>query len=98
MNEILTKGDIIKKIQHKTGFKKVDISAVLNAFTYIIEESLKDGDIVRLTGFGTFRTKVRKSKLGRDLNTMELISIPAKEVPVFEAGSRLRRIVTRNIQ
>jgi len=55
-----------------------------------IIEALSNGDSVGLIGFGTFEARHRPARKGRNPQTGEPLDIPAKTVPVFKAGKRLR--------
>lgn len=95
MHKIIEKKDVIKKIQRKTGYKKVEVEKVINEFIHLVEESLVDLDSVRLFGFGTFKMKEKLPKPGRNIVSGEPLYIPRKIVPVFEAGDNLKRKVTK---
>lgn len=97
MAETFKKDDVVRKISQKTGLKMVDVKAVLLAFIDVVEESLADGNCVKLVGFGTFKTKLRKPKQARNVLTGEAIHIPGKIVPVFEVGNRLKRVASKEI-
>ena len=58
-----------------------------------ITESLSTGDKVELRGFGSFRIRERKSRIGRNPKSGELVEVPAKKVPFFKAGKELRERV-----
>ncbi len=55
-----------------------------------IAGALKDGDEVRLPGFGTFSVRQRNASVGRNPRTGELIQIPASKLPKFKAGKILK--------
>ena len=59
----MNKAELVSKVADKTGFKKKDAEAALDAVLGTIEESLVAGDSVRLIGFGTFETRSRKQLL-----------------------------------
>ena len=61
-----------------------------------IEEALVAGDSVRLIGFGTFETRSRKARTGRNPQKPDkVISIPASKAPVFKAGKSLKDAVNK---
>ncbi len=86
----LMKNDVINSVVEKTGLSKKDATAAVEAFTTTVSEALGSGDSVGLIGFGTFETKVRPARTGRNPQTGEPLSIPEKTVPVFKAGKKLR--------
>jgi DNA-binding protein HU-beta len=62
--------------------------SAVNAALDVIQESIVNGDKVQLVGFGSFFAKERSGRSGRDFNGNQ-VSIPAKRVPSFKAGSAL---------
>jgi nucleoid DNA-binding protein len=66
----------------------------LNTILEVIGEELADGGDVILVGFGTFATKRREERSGRNPRTGEAIVIPAATVPVFTPGKKLKDAVS----
>ena len=56
----MNKAELVSKVADKTGFKKKDAEAALDAVLGTIEESLVAGDSVRLIGFGTFEERLER--------------------------------------
>ncbi len=86
----MNKVDLINKVAEKSGLKKKDVEAAVNAFLDSISEALSEGDKVQLIGFGTFETRTRKARSGRNPQTGEVISIPESSVPAFKPGNKLK--------
>ena len=63
---------------------------MLNAYTEAIMEALSQGLNVQLIGFGTFKAVTRAARKGRNPQTGEAIDIPAKVVPVFRPGTKMK--------
>ncbi|MDD5822938.1 MAG: HU family DNA-binding protein [Firmicutes bacterium] len=92
----MNKAELVVKIAEKTGFKKKDAEAALDAVLESIEAALVEGDSVRLIGFGSFETRERKARTGRNPQKPEtVIDIPASKAPVFKAGKSLKDAVNR---
>ena len=89
----MTKKDLIAAIAEKAGLSKKDSEAALNAFIATVEETLKGGDSVQLTGFGTFEVRERAERQALNPRTKESITIPATKVPAFKAGKGLKDII-----
>ena len=64
--------------------------SALKAFIDSVQEALENGDKVQLIGFGTFETRERAAREGRNPRTKETITIPASTVPVFKAGKEFK--------
>ena len=90
----MNKGELIEAIAKVTE-TKVEAAKVLETTLTAITKSLKKGDPVTLIGFGTFKVAKRKARIGRNPQTGRAIKIKAKKVPVFKAGSALRKAVKR---
>lgn len=92
----MNKAELVGKIADKTGFKKKDAEIALDAVLESIEDSLVKGDSVRLIGFGTFETRERKARKGRNPQKPNtVIDIPASKAPVFKAGKSLKDAVNK---
>ena len=86
----MNKIELITSIAEKSGLTKKDSESALKAFIESVEEALASGDKVQLVGFGTFETRERAAREGRNPRTKEVIQIPATTVPVFKAGSAFK--------
>ena len=82
----MNKTELIEAIVKETGLKKKDAEAALGATLCAIETALAKGDKVQLVGFGTFETKTRAAREGRNPKTGETIKIAASKYPAFSAG------------
>ena len=91
----MNKADLINAVAEKTGLSKKDTEAVVTASIEVITESLAQGEKVQLVGFGSFETKARAARIGRNPRTKEEIKIPASKLPVFKAGKALKDTVSK---
>lgn len=89
----MKKREFIGLVAEKSGLTKKDAEKAVDAVFETLEDLLADGDRLQLTGFGTFKTRVRPARMGRDPNTGEAMPLPQATVPVFEAGKYLRERV-----
>ncbi len=90
LSGFMNKVDLINKVVEKSGLKKKDVEIAVNAVLDSISEALSEGDKVQLIGFGTFETRKRKARSGRNPQTGEAISIPESSVPAFKPGNKLK--------
>ena len=86
----MTKKDLVAVIAEKTGLSKKDSEAALNAFMSTVAETLKAGDSVQLTGFGTFEVRERAERQALNPRTKEPITVAATKAPAFKAGKGLK--------
>lgn len=92
----MNKAELVTRVAESTGFKKKDVETVLDSVLNTIETTLCEGDNVRLIGFGTFETRGRKARQGRNPQQPEVvIDIPASKAPVFKAGKSLKDAVNK---
>lgn len=89
----MKKSDLIAKIADKAGLTKKDAEKALNAFIDTVTETLAADDKIALVGFGTFETKKRAARKGKNPRTGEIINIPAAKVPAFKAGQGLKNAI-----
>lgn len=89
----MNKADLVAAIASKTELTKKDAEASLNAITEIITEALVKGNKVQLVGFGSFETRKKAARKGRNPRTKEEIKIPASKAPAFKAGKALKDMV-----
>lgn len=88
----MNKVELINKVAEKSGLKKKDVEAAVNALLDSISEALAEGEKVQLIGFGTFETRKRKARNGRNPQTGEVIEIPESSVPAFKPGNKLKEV------
>ena len=86
----MNKTELIAIAAESAGMTKKDTERVLNAALDAITAALVDGEKVQLSGFGTFETKDREARVGRNPHTKEAIEIPATRVPAFKASKALK--------
>ena len=91
----MNKAELIEAIAQKAELSKKDSEKALNAAVDAITAALKDGDKVSVVGFGTFETKTRAARLGRNPKTKEEIKIPASRIPGFKAGKALKDAIAK---
>ena len=90
----MTKQDLIAKTAQETGVTKKVAQEVLDTILGLITKSLKKGETVTITGFGTFRVSKRSARKGvNPRNPKEIIKIPAMKLPAFKAGKTLKEAV-----
>ncbi len=91
----MNKTQLIDVVATKTGLKKKDAEAAVNAMNEAITEALIAGDKVQLIGFGTYEVKTRAAREGRNPATGETITIAASKAPAFSAGKALKDAVNK---
>lgn len=90
---ILTKKDLIELVSKKGNLTHKAAKEAVGAFLNGIRDSLKRGEKVVITGFGTFSIRRRAARPGRNPKTGEKITITARKAPGFTAGKTLKKLV-----
>lgn len=89
----MNKKELVENVAKEAKITRVDAEKVLDAVLETISETLAAGEKVSLVGFGTFETKYRAAREGRNPQTGETLQIPATIAPVFKAGKVLKERV-----
>jgi len=87
------KNDIVDNVAVAAGLTKADAGRAVDAVFDSITDALRNGDEVRLVGFGTFDIAERAASKGRNPRTGEIIDIGASRRPRFKAGKSLKDAV-----
>ena len=85
----MTKTDLVNKVAKDTGLTQAQAGKVVSDVFDVITSSLRNGEEVRVTGFGTFKVTSTSQRTGRNPRTGEAITIPAGKRPSFSAGAGL---------
>ena len=91
----MNKTELIAEVAKKCGMSKKDAEKAVTTTFDTIAEALSQGDKVQLVGFGSFETKHRAERTGRNPKTKEEIEIPASRVASFKVGKALKEAVTK---
>ena len=86
----LTKAEIAEHLFEKVGMNKSDAKGLVDDFFEEIRSTLESGQQVKLSGFGNFELREKKSRPGRNPKTGEDIPISARRVVTFRPGQKLK--------
>ena len=87
----MTKSELILKITNKNSYLyHKDVHKIIDTLFNCVTEALKNGDRIELRGFGTFTTKLRDARIGRNPKTGEPVAIPKKKFPFFKMGKSMK--------
>jgi len=89
----MTKADLVAYVAKKANLTAKAAKEAVNSVFKAISETLKKGDKVVVTGFGTFMVRSRAARKGRNPQTGAPINIPARKTPGFTAGKALKKMV-----
>ena len=89
----MTKRELTEVVSKKANLTNKAAKETVKVFLNAIRDSLKRGEKVVLTGFGTFSLRARKARKGRNPKTGAAITIPARKAPGFTPGKSLKKAV-----
>lgn len=93
MEVSMNKEELVKEVSRRSKMSQKDVAEVLNAAIDSITKTVARGKRVTLVGFGSFESRQRAARMGRNPQTGKEIKIPAKRVPAFSAGKSFRQMV-----
>ena len=96
------KADLIAIIAEKTGVPKIDVLVSIESFFSNVKETLAEGENIYIRGFGSFITKKRAAKVGRNIKKNTLVYIPEHFIPAFKPAKEfmdeVKKIQASNIE
>ncbi len=89
----MNKEELVQEISKKAGVTQKEAGEVLSSLIDTIQKTVAKGKKVTLVGFGTWESRKRAARIGRNPQTGKELKIPAKKVPAFSAGKKFKTIV-----
>jgi integration host factor subunit beta len=89
----MTKADLIEQISQIAELTRKDSEVVVETIFESIVHALRSGDKIEIRGFGSFKTRQRKSRIGRNPKTGDRVEVPAKKIPFFKPSKELKDVV-----
>ena len=89
----MTKADLVEEVAKAVEVPKKDAEKIVKTVFESITGALHRGEKIELRGFGSFRLRERKSRIGRNPKTGETVEVPSKKVPYFKAGKDLKELI-----
>ena len=89
----MTKADLVDKVTSLGDLTRRDGEIIVDLLFDSVIGALKSGDKVEIRGFGSFRTRQRNARVGRNPKTGSRVDVPAKRVPFFKPSKDLRDLV-----
>jgi len=87
----MTKADLVETIYEKIGFSRKESAEIVDLVFDLLKETLESGDKVKISGFGNFVVREKRSRKGRNPQTGEEIQISARRVLTFKPSQVLRK-------
>lgn len=93
----MTKADLIDEVSRLAELTRKDSEVIVETIFDSVVRSLRAGDKIEIRGFGSFRTRQRKPRTGRNPKTGEKVEVPAKKIPFFKPSKELKDLVNEGI-
>ena len=89
----MTKADLIDEVSRLAELTRKDSEVIVETIFDSVVRSLRAGDKIEIRGFGSFRTRQRQPRVGRNPKTGERVDVPAKKIPFFKPSKELKDLV-----
>ena len=89
----MTKAELIEDVSRAVEMSRKDSEIIVETIFASVVKSLRAGDKVEIRGFGSFRTRQRKPRIGRNPKTGVRVDVPAKKIPYFNPSKELKDLV-----
>lgn len=92
----MTKAELIDEVSKVVEMTRKDSETIVETIFDSIVSSLHKGDKIEIRGFGSFRTRQRQPRVGRNPKTGSRVEVPSKRIPFFKPSKELRDLVNQN--
>ena len=92
----VTKADLVEEVIRATELPRKESEVVVETIFDSIIQALQTGDKIEIRGFGSFRTRQRKPRVGRNPKTGDRVEVPAKKIPFFKPSKELKDLVNNS--
>ena len=89
----MTKADLVEEVARVTELPRKESEVVVETIFDSIIKALQTGDKIEIRGFGSFRTRQRQGRIGRNPKTGARVDVPAKRIPYFKPSKELKDFV-----
>jgi integration host factor subunit beta len=89
----MTKADLIEEVSRLAELTRKDSEIIVETIFDSVVRSLRVGDKIEIRGFGSFRTRQRKPRVGRNPKTGAKVEVPAKKIPYFKPSKELKDLI-----
>jgi integration host factor subunit beta len=92
----MTKADLIEEVSRLAELTRKDSEVIVETIFDSVVRALRTGDKIEIRGFGSFRTRQRKPRVGRNPKTGDRVEVPPKKIPFFKPSKELKDMVNRD--
>src|ERR1700738_3517270 len=92
----MTKADLIEEVSRVVEMTRKESEVIVESIFDSIVKALRGGDKIEIRGFGSFRTRQRQPRIGRNPKTGTRVEVPAKKMPYFKPSKELKDVVNNS--
>ncbi len=89
----MTKADLIEEVSRVVEMTRKESEVIVEVIFDSIVRALRASDKIEIRGFGSFRTRQRQPRIGRNPKTGTRVEVPAKRIPFFKPSKELKDLV-----
>jgi len=89
----MTKAEVMEEVSRVVEMSRKDSEVIVETIFDSIVRALRSGEKIEIRGFGSFRTRQRQSRIGRNPKTGTRVEVPAKRIPFFKPSKELKDLV-----
>src|SRR5882724_3350524 len=89
----MTKAELIEEVSRAVEMTRKDSEQIVDTIFDSIVHALRSGDKIEIRGFGSFRTRKRLPRIGRNPKTGAKVDVPAKKIPFFKPSKELKDLI-----
>ncbi len=89
----MTKAELIEEVSRVVEMSRKDSEVIVETIFDSVVRALRTGEKIEIRGFGSFRTRQRQARIGRNPKTGTRVEVPAKRIPFFKPSKELKDLV-----
>jgi integration host factor subunit beta len=94
----MTKAELIEEVSRVVEMSRKDSEVIVETIFDSIVRALRNGEKIEIRGFGSFRTRQRQPRIGRNPKTGTRVEVPAKRIPFFKPSKELKDLVNNSAE
>jgi integration host factor subunit beta len=93
----MTKADLIEEVSRVVEMTRKESEIIVEAIFDSVVRALRGNEKIEIRGFGSFRTRQRQARVGRNPKSGARVEVPAKRIPYFKPSKELKDLVNRSV-
>jgi predicted histone-like DNA-binding protein len=92
----MKKPDVVKIVAETSGLTQGNVNLAIKTLVKVIQNSMKKGEVISLSGLGSFKVKIRKARKGRNPKTGEIIPVPEGKKVSFKPTTNFKKAIQKD--